>query len=369
MDLNQYKENSADAMSRYLEIKDCIDVKAILSEVDELEAFTSNQDFWSNSNKAKSILRSISVLKNKVDFINTIQAKYEELKICNEILESDELENDYIKILNDFTSLVEEFELKNILSDEDDSRDAILTIHPGAGGTESQDWAEMLYRMYSRWVDKKNFKSTILDYQAGDEAGIKDASIEIRGDFAYGHLKAERGVHRLVRISPFDSNGKRHTSFASVFVCPIVDEDVNIDINEKDLRIDTYRASGAGGQHVNKTDSAVRITHLPTNIIVQCQNQRSQLKNKNTAMKMLKSKIYQKMLDDKNKDLQELSDSKMDNAWGSQIRSYVFHPYNLIKDHRTDTQTSNISSVLDGGIDMFIKKYLINNMEQSSERK
>ena len=369
MDLNQYKENSIDAMNRYLEIKDCIDIKSILSEINELEKFTSSQDFWNNSNKAKGILRSISVMKNKVDFINTIQAKYEELKICNEILESDELENDYIEILNDFTSLVEEFELKNILSDEDDSRDAILTIHPGAGGTESQDWAEMLYRMYSRWVDKKNFKSTILDYQAGDEAGIKDASIEIRGDFAYGHLKAERGVHRLVRISPFDSNGKRHTSFASVFVCPIVDEDVNIDINEKDLRIDTYRASGAGGQHVNKTDSAVRITHLPTNIIVQCQNQRSQLKNKNTAMKMLKSKIYQKMLDDKNKDLQELSDSKMDNAWGSQIRSYVFHPYNLIKDHRTDTQTSNISSVLDGDIDMFIKKYLINNMEQSSERK
>ena len=362
MDLNRYKEDSNDIIKRYLDIKNCIDINVIVVEIDRLEKLTSDKDFWSHSNKAKKTLQSISILKNKISFIEKIEVKHEELKICNEIIDSEDIESDYIDILSSFTAMVEDFELKNILSDKDDSRDAILTIHPGAGGTESQDWAEMLYRMYSRWVDKKKFKVTILDYQAGDEAGIKEVSIEVRGEFVYGYLKAERGVHRLVRISPFDSNGKRHTSFASVFVCPIVDEDISIDINEKDLRIDTYRASGAGGQHVNKTDSAVRITHLPTNIIVQCQSQRSQLKNKNTAMKMLKSKIYQKNLDDKNKSMKELSDSKKEISWGSQIRSYVFHPYNLIKDHRTGTQTSNISSVLDGDIDFFIKQYLINNM-------
>ena len=362
MDLNQYKENSSNVIKRYLDIKDCIDIQSIAAEIDKLEKLTSDKDFWNNSEIAKNTLQSISVLKNRINFINQIDDKYEELKICNEILDSEDIESDYVDILNSFTSMVEDFELKNILNDKDDSRDAILTIHPGAGGNESQDWAEILYRMYSRWIDKKNFKTTMLDYQSGDEAGIKEVSIEIKGDFVYGYLKGERGVHRLVRISPFDSNGKRHTSFASVFICPIIDEDVSIDINEKDLRIDTYRASGAGGQHVNKTDSAVRITHLPTNIIVQCQNQRSQLKNKNTAMKMLKSKIYQKNLDDKNKDFKELSDTKKEISWGSQIRSYVFHPYNMIKDHRTDIQTSNISSVLDGDIDFFIKQYLINNM-------
>ena len=364
MDLNNYKDSSKNIVSRYLDIKKCIDTKSILINIDKLEKLTSDKNFWNDSGHAKKTLQSISLLKNKISFIEDIENKYEELKICNEIIESDNIENDYIDILNQFTVMVEEFELANILNDKDDSRSAILTIHPGAGGTESQDWAEMLYRMYSRWVDKKNFKMTILDYQAGDEAGIKEVSLEVKGDFVYGYLKAERGVHRLVRISPFDSNGKRHTSFASVFVCPIVDEDIKIEINEKDLRIDTYRASGAGGQHVNKTDSAVRITHLPTNIIVQCQNQRSQLKNKNTAMKMLKSKIYQKSLDDKSEDFKELSESKKEISWGSQIRSYVFHPYNMIKDHRTDTQTSNIASILDGDIDLFIKQYLLNNMRK-----
>ena len=222
----------------------------------------------------------------------------------------------------------------------------------------------MLYRMYSRWIEKKGFKMKLLDYQQGDEAGIKDVSIEVRGEYSYGYLKTERGVHRLVRISPFDSNGKRHTSFASVFVYPLIDDEIDIKINDKDLKIDTYRASGAGGQHVNKTDSAVRITHLPSSIVVQCQNERSQLKNKNTAIKILKSKLYQKSLDERKDDMKELSGDKKDIAWGSQIRSYVFHPYNLIKDHRTDIQTSNINSFMDGNIDFFIKEYLINNMEK-----
>lgn len=259
--------------------------------------------------------------------------------------------------------------MKNILNDEDDARDAIISIHPGAGGTESQDWAEMLFRMYSRWIEKKNFKSKLLDYQQGDEAGIKDVSIEVSGKYSYGYLKSEMGVHRLVRISPFDSNGKRHTSFASVFVYPVIDDEIDVEINDKDIKIDTYRASGAGGQHVNKTDSAVRITHLPTSIVVQCQNERSQLKNKNTALKILKSKLYQQVLDERKKDFDNFSGDKKDISWGSQIRSYVFHPYSLIKDHRTDTQTSNVNVFMDGDIDLFIKEYLIKNMEiNNSER-
>ena len=268
-----------------------------------------------------------------------------------------------------FSKELDDFELKNILNDEDDARDAIISIHPGAGGTESQDWAEMLFRMYSRWIEKKKFKSKLLDYQQGEEAGIKDVSIEVSGKYSYGYLKSEMGVHRLVRISPFDSNGKRHTSFASVFVYPVIDDEIDVEINDKDIKIDTYRASGAGGQHVNKTDSAVRITHIPTSIVVQCQNERSQLKNKNTAMKILKSKLYQQVLDERQKDFDNFSGDKKDISWGSQIRSYVFHPYSLIKDHRTDAQTSNVNVFMDGDLDFFIKEYLIKNMEiNNSER-
>ena len=221
----------------------------------------------------------------------------------------------------------------------------------------------MLFRMYKRWVDDNNFKMTILNYNDGDENGLKDVSIEISGDNVYGNLKCERGVHRLVRISPFDSNSRRHTSFASVFVYPVIDDDVNIEINEKDLRIDTYRASGAGGQHVNKTDSAVRITHLPTNIVCQCQNQRSQLKNKNIALKILKSKLYEKSIQDSNEEKNKLNNLKKDISWGSQIRSYVFHPYQLVKDHRSKYETSNIQNVLDGNINKFIRKYLLSQSE------
>ena len=310
------------------------------------------------------MLKEISQLKNQLSFINDIDSIYEKLKICNEIIDDEVPDEEYIQILDSFSLKVDEFELKNILNQDDDIRSSIISIHPGAGGTESQDWAQMLYRMYSRWIEKKGFKSKLLDYQEGDEAGIKDVSIEVSGDYSYGYLKSEKGVHRLVRISPFDSNGKRHTSFASVFVYPLIDDEIDIEINDKDLKIDTYRASGAGGQHVNKTDSAVRITHLPSSIVVQCQNERSQLKNKNTAIKILKSKLYQKALDERKEDFDNLSGDKKDIAWGSQIRSYVFHPYNLIKDHRTDIQTSNINSFMDGDIDLFIKEYLINNMEK-----
>ncbi len=267
---------------------------------------------------------------------------------------------DLYKTLN---SAIYKLEMDSMLNSQDDSRDAIINIHPGAGGKESQDWAFMLFRMYKRWVDQSNYDMSILNYQDGDENGIKDVSIEVKGINAYGFLKSERGVHRLVRISPFDSNSRRHTSFASVFIYPIISDDIKVDIDEKDIKIDTYRASGAGGQHVNKTDSAVRITHLPTNIVVQCQNQRSQLKNKSIALKILSSKLYQLKLDEINSEKSKLNSSKSDIAWGNQIRSYIFHPYNLIKDHRTNYETSNISSVLDGDLNIFIRKYLLLNME------
>ena len=234
-----------------------------------------------------------------------------------------------------------------------------IEIHAGAGGTESQDWAEMLYRMYTRWFEKKKFTSTLLDFQPGDEAGIKDVTLEVKGEFAYGLLKAEAGVHRLVRISPFDASNRRHTSFASVFVYPSVDEEIEIEIDPGDLRIDTYRASGAGGQHVNKTDSAIRITHLPSGIVVQCQNERSQHKNKAQAMKVLKARLYKKQIEKEKEAVKELEDQKMEIGWGSQIRSYVFHPYNMVKDHRTKEETGNVQAVMDGSLDTFIRAYLI----------
>ena len=246
-----------------------------------------------------------------------------------------------------------------MFSGEMDAKNAILTIHPGAGGTESQDWAEMLMRMYLRYCELSDFKTETLDLQAGEEAGIKSVTIEVVGEYAYGYLKAEAGVHRLVRISPFDANKRRHTSFASVFVMPEIDDDMEVEINPTDLKIDTFRASGAGGQHVNKTDSAIRITHLPSGIVVQCQNERSQHKNKANAMKILAARLYKLKEEEQRKKRQEMEDEKKEIGWGSQIRSYVFHPYNLVKDHRTGYETSNIQSVMDGNIDAFIREYLV----------
>jgi peptide chain release factor 2 len=250
-------------------------------------------------------------------------------------------------------------EIAALLSEELDMVNAIVSIHPGAGGVEAQDWAEMLMRMYLRWAEKSGFGRDILDYQAGEEAGVKSVTFTVSGDYAYGKLKAEAGVHRLVRISPFDANKRRHTSFASVYVYPEVKEDIDITIDEKDLRIDTYRASSAGGQHVNKTDSAVRITHLPTNIVVQCQNERSQLKNKNVAMKVLRSRLYELRKKEQDEKLGKVVSEKKDIAWGSQIRSYVFQPYQLVKDHRTGMETGNVNAVMDGEIEQFIEAYLM----------
>jgi len=273
-----------------------------------------------------------------------------------------ELETMTNKLLAD----VENLELENMLSGEDDTKNAILTIHPGAGGTESQDWAEMLLRMYMRWIERTGREAKIMDLLKGDEAGIKDVSIEIKGEYAYGYLKAEAGIHRLVRISPFDSNARRHTSFASVFVYPEIDDDIKVQINSDDLRIDTYRASGAGGQHVNKTDSAIRITHEPTGIVVQCQNERSQHKNKEIALKLLKAKLYQKEKDELQKEKDKIENKKKDIAWGSQIRSYVFQPYTMVKDHRTNFDKGNIQAVMDGEIDEFIRAYLLESIKKEN---
>ena len=307
-------------------------------------------------------MKQIKILNDKLTTINTVNDNYELLKLHVEILGnekfvSEESEN-HFKI---FEAQLDKFEIHSILNQRDDSRNAILSIHPGAGGKESEDWAFMLFRMYKRWVDSNGYNLKILNYQDGDENGLKDVSLEINGDNVYGHLKSERGVHRLVRISPFDSNSRRHTSFASVFIYPVIEDDSTIEIIEKDIKIDTYRASGAGGQHINKTDSAVRITHIPTGIVCQCQNERSQLKNKNIALKILKSKLYEKKVSESNEEKNKLNNLKKNISWGSQIRSYVFHPYQLVKDHRTNYETSNISYVLDGNIDHFIRKYLLLN--------
>lgn len=294
---------------------------------------------WNSLNlKAKSIEEIIQLAQEENDE-----------SLLNEI-------NDEINILHEN---IEAFEFKSMLSGKDDNKSCILSIHSGAGGTEAQDWAEMLMRMYIRWCEKNSFKAVIVDLLDGDGAGIKSAEIEITGEYAFGYLKAENGVHRLVRISPFDANKKRHTSFASVFVIPEIDDTIEIDINPADLRIDTYRSGGKGGQNVNKVETAVRITHIPTNVVAACQSERSQMQNKTNAMKLLKSKLYQKEKEKLEAELDEIEKSKMKIEWGSQIRSYVFHPYNMVKDHRTDIETSDTQGVMDGDLDKFIKSYLL----------
>lgn len=273
--------------------------------------------------------------------------------------EGEKVEEELKQALSEFEKDLEEAELQTLLSEEDDSRNAILSIHPGAGGTESQDWAQILLRMYLRWAESKGFKTKIIDSLPGDEAGIKSVVVRVEGDYAYGYLSQESGVHRLVRISPFDANRRRHTSFAAVFVYPEIEDDIEVEINPEDLRIDTFRASGRGGQHVNVTDSAVRITHLPTQIVVQCQNERSQHKNKALAMKVLRARLYELEKKKQQKKLEKIEDSKSDIGWGNQIRSYVLHPYKMIKDLRTKNEISDVERVLDGDIDEFINASLI----------
>ena len=321
---------------------------------------------WENNSESTTVMKKISFLEKDIALRKNLVQKAEDVEVLFEFLNENQVEEEEVKKeLHTFSNLLKEFELKLILNGDNDSNDAIITIHPGAGGTESQDWAEMLYRMYSMWAESKGFKFNVIDFQNGDEAGLKDCTVEISGDYAYGLLQAEIGIHRLVRISPFDSNSRRHTSFASVSVSPAVNEDIDIEINQKDLRIDTFRSSGAGGQHVNKTDSAIRITHIPSGIVTQCQTQRSQHKNKEQALKVLKSKLFQLEMEKQLVNKKELEGEKKDIGWGSQIRSYVFHPYNMIKDHRTKHEVGNIKSVMDGNIDDFIYSYLLDKMEKN----
>jgi peptide chain release factor 2 len=327
-----------------------------------LEKEALREGFWNEPDKAKEVFQEQSRLKERVAKWKSQKNSLDDLTELYEMAaaEADEAAQEDIK--NEMQRLnlsVREDELKMMLGSEQDSMNAIMSIHAGAGGTEAQDWAEMLLRMYLRWAERRGFAATIIDYLPGEEAGVKSATWTMHGEYAFGYAKAEIGIHRLVRISPFDAGARRHTSFASVFVYPEVDDRIVIEIDEKDLRIDTFRSTGAGGQHVNKTDSAVRITHLPTGIVVQCQNERSQHKNKAMAMKYLQSRLYEMKLKEKNEKLNEINKTKKDIAWGSQIRSYVLHPYKMIKDHRTGMETGNVNKVLDGDIDAFVEAYLL----------
>jgi len=325
------------------------------------------EDLWNDPAKAQVILKEKSGIENSLQPFFEIEKQYEDLNILLELSEEEDGEDmlegageGVEKLLSD----LDDIELRSTLGSESDRNNAILTINPGAGGTESQDWAQMLFRMYTRWAEKSGYKVEIIEYLPGEEAGLKSATLTISGEYAYGYLKGEAGVHRLVRISPFDANKRRHTSFAAILVYPEVSDDIEVEIDEDDLRIDTFRASGAGGQHVNKTDSAVRITHLPTSIAVSCQNERSQQKNKATAMKVLKARLYAIKKKEQDEKLDEIIGEKKDIAWGSQIRSYTLQPYQLIKDHRTDYDTGNVNAVLDGGLDEFIKRYLLFKKEK-----
>ncbi|MHB2149796.1 peptide chain release factor 2 [Calditrichota bacterium LG25] len=358
----EYLHRLEELEQRVKELRGYLDIDNRIEQIKRLEEKTGEDGFWNDQEKAQKVLKQINRHKEWVDAWQSVNNLLEEAKILIEMLAEDESEALKDELVSHFKKTEKEvnaLEFKRMLSGRDDPKNAILTIHPGAGGTESQDWASMLMRMYLRFAERQGFETEIMDYQPGEEAGIKSVTIEVKGDYAYGYLKAENGVHRLVRISPFDANKRRHTSFASVFVIPEIDENIDVEINPSDLRIDTYRASGAGGQHVNKTDSAIRITHLPTGIVVQCQNERSQHKNKANALKILAARLYQLKLEEQLAKKKEYEESKRDIAWGSQIRSYVFHPYNMVKDHRTNYETSNVQQVMDGDIYPFIEKYLV----------
>ncbi len=335
------------------------EIEKLQVKLDNIEKETLKEGFWSKDNS--KILQEIKILKDKINSYTKIYTNLENLIEMNKLLEQENDESLVKELLSDTKNIdkeIEELEIKTLLSGKYDINNAIVSMHPGAGGTESQDWVEMLYRMYTRWAEKHNFQVKELDYLEGDEAGIKSVTFLVQGDYAYGYLKGEMGVHRLIRISPFDSGGRRHTSFASVEVLPEITDDIEIDINPDDLRVDTYRASGAGGQHINKTSSAVRITHIPTNIVVACQSERSQIQNRETAMKMLKSKLFDLKEKERQKNINDLKGEQKDIAWGSQIRSYIFCPYTLVKDHRTNYEVGNVQSVMDGQIDDFIEEYL-----------
>lgn len=347
------------------------DISKLEEELKQLESKTTEPDFWNDSTNSSKILKQITTLKNKTENYKKVKSTFDYVVELNEIIsdeqkkvadsnqESFESEiNEIVDTTNNLEKEIEKLEITTLLSGPYDSNNAILTLHPGAGGTEAQDWVQMLYRMYCRWAADNGYAVKELDYLDGEEAGIKSVTFLVSGEYAYGKLKGEMGVHRLVRISPFDAGGRRHTSFASLEVLPEITEDAEIEINYDDLRIDTYRASGAGGQHINKTSSAIRITHIPTNIVVSCQSERSQIQNRETAMKMLKSKLLNLKEKEHKETINDLKGVQMDIAWGSQIRSYVFCPYTLVKDHRTNYEVGNVQSVMDGNLNEFIDSYL-----------
>jgi len=368
LDSYEYSELLKKLEKKIENIKNIIKPQTLEKRLKEIEDLENSPDFWSDAKKAGEIQKE----KNK---ISRILEKYNEAKNAvedsKELFEmaSEEEDSETLNMLFEEAPSLEEkvskIEIETMLSGENDDKNAIVSIHPGAGGTESQDWASILYRMYLRWAERHGFKVEVLDYQEGDEAGIKDVSFIIKGENAYGYLKAENGIHRLVRISPFDSNARRHTSFASVMVSPEVDDDIDIVIEDKDIRVDTYRASGAGGQHVNKTDSAIRITHIPTGIVVQCQNDRSQHKNRATAMKMLKSRLYELELEKRKAEEEGIQKSEI--GWGHQIRSYVLAPYQQVKDNRSGIAYSNVEAILDGDIDKIIEDVLIAEAEKNNQ--
>jgi len=360
MDNYEYTELLKNIKIKMNNIAGVIEPKKIETRLTEIETLENDPQFWNDADNAAKIQKEKTQLQRKLDKFNLANNSVND---AQELYEMAKEENDDESIQSCFDEAptlenqIRNMEIEVLLSGESDANNAILSIHPGAGGTESQDWAEMLLRMYKMWAQRRGFNVEILDYQAGDEAGIKDVSIIIKGENAYGYLKVENGIHRLVRISPFDSNAKRHTSFSSVMVSPEIDDDINIVIEDKDIRVDTYRASGAGGQHVNKTESAIRLTHIKTGVVVQCQNDRSQHKNKATAMKMLKSRLYELELEEQK--AAEAGIAKSEIGWGHQIRSYVMQPYQQVKDTRSNEAYSNVSAILDGDIDEMIEGVLI----------
>ncbi|MDZ4383613.1 MAG: peptide chain release factor 2 [Thermodesulfovibrionia bacterium] len=365
------KDELKEIKTRVDTLRGIFDVTSLLERLEALQKKLLAKDLWESPAQAQELLKEKSSIENALQPFTSIEKRIEDMNILLELSEEEEGEvflEDARKGIEKLKSELDDIELKSLLSLEEDKNNAIMIIHPGAGGIESQDWAQILMRMYIRWAERKGFKVEIVELLSGEEAGIKSATLTIAGAYAYGYLKGEAGVHRLVRISPFDAKKRRHTSFAAVLIYPEIGKDIEVELKEDDLKIDTFRASGAGGQHVNKTSSAVRITHTPTGIVVVCQNERSQFKNKATALKILRARLYAIRKKEQNKKLEEFIGEKKDIAWGSQIRSYVMQPYQLVKDHRTGIEAGNVDAVLDGSIDNFIKEYLLMKKEKATDK-
>ncbi|ENP2380784.1 peptide chain release factor 2 [Staphylococcus pseudintermedius] len=367
MELSELKRNLDSYSAKLEQLRGSLDLENKETNIQEYEEMMADPQFWDNQERAQTIIDQNNAIKSVVNNYYEVAEPLEEMIATYELLQEeydDEMKDDLEQEVIGFQTKVDQFELQLLLDGEHDANNAILELHPGAGGTESQDWTNMLLRMYQRYCEQQGFKVEIVDYQAGDEAGVKSVTMLVKGHNAYGYLKAEKGVHRLVRISPFDSSGRRHTSFASCDVIPeFNNEKIEVEINSDDITVDTFRASGAGGQHINKTESAIRITHHPTGIVVNNQNERSQIKNREAAMKMLKAKLYQLELEQKEQELAAIRGEQKDIGWGSQIRSYVFHPYSMVKDHRTNEETGNVNAVMDGEIGPFIEAYLRHQMQ------